>query len=82
MTSNAVACGQRVEQIGDETVGVRKLACEVVVVQAELVRDGVDARVVRVDEPLAGVDQARAVLDERGRRVPADEPGAAQVRVG
>ena len=44
-------------------------------------RDRIDARVVRVHESLAGFDLARAVLDERGRRVPTDEPAAAQMRL-
>ena len=41
---------QRVEQPADERVGERELAREVRVVQPELVRDRVDARVVRVHD--------------------------------
>ncbi len=50
--------------------------------QTELVRHGVDARVVRVDESLALFDAAHGVLDQRGVRVPADEPRPAQVGLG
>ncbi len=59
---------QRVEQPADELVGERELGEVVLVVQPELVRDGVDARVVRVDEPLVVTDEPAAVLDEDGRR--------------
>ena len=73
--------GQRVDQLADEAVDERELAREHAVVQAELVRDRVDPRVVRVDEPLPGLDRAHALLDEAGHRVPAGEAPAAQVRL-
>jgi hypothetical protein len=51
-------------------------------VQAELVRDRVDVGVIGVHEPLARMDEPSTVLDQRRHRVPADEPAAAQLRVG
>ena len=52
--------GSDVEQVADEAVRELELTFVEPVVQPELVRDVVDARVVRVHEPIAG-------RDERGR---------------
>ena len=52
------------------------------VVEAELVRDGVDARVVRVHELLARGDGPHTLFDQSGHRVPARQPSAPQVRLG
>ena len=73
---------QHREQIGDEPIRELELARVVAVVQSELVRDVVDARVVRVHEPLARRDQPGAVLDEHRGRIPTGEARTAQVRVG
>ena len=73
---------QRVEQPADEVVDEDQLLAEVLVVEAELVRDRVDPRVVRVDEPLAAVDEAPGVLDQGRHRAPADEAHAPQVGLG
>ena len=66
--------GQRVEQLADETVDEPELAGEHTVVQAELVRDRVDTRVVRVHEALPGLDRAHALLDRA--RPPCASPRA------
>ena len=58
--------GSDVEQVADESVRVLELAFVEPVVQPELVRDVVDARVVRVHEAIAGRDQP----DDSARRAP------------
>ena len=73
---------QRREQITDESVRVLELAFVEAVVQTELVRDVVDARVVRVHEAIAGRDQPDTVLDEHRDRAPPDESRASEVGIG
>jgi hypothetical protein len=73
--------GERVAKGADEAVGRPKLGDVERVVQTVLVGDGVDTRVVPVDEAFPRTHEAPAVLDERRHRVPADEPGTAELRV-
>jgi len=60
-------------------VDIGVVSKEDAIAQAELVRDRINPGVVRVHQSLAGLDLEPAVLHERGRRVPSDEPGAPEV---
>ena len=80
VTSSAASRRQRVEESAHELVRELELACEVLVVQPELVRDGVDPRVVRVHDRWSGLGEHAAVLDQHRRGAPAVERDVAQVR--
>ena len=71
---------EHVEQAADELVGDRQLGSVERVVQAELVRDAVDARVVGVHEPLPRPTRRRQcstsaeTVLQPTNRCPADGP--------
>ena len=54
---------KRIPKLGDDPVDVCELPLVHAIVQTELVRDGVDARVIRVDQSLAFLDAAHGVVD-------------------